>query len=314
MLIIYIKEILIAILIGLTEGITEFLPISSTAHMRLVAFGVFGGGDIDSRVGNVFQLAALIAILQFFWVDLSSIGRRIWEFRNVKEFKNFVTNFKSWMLGTKVLSGIKNDSLKTDIIIAQLIIATIPIGIAGLVFRQLVDNLRQNVAWIGVFLIFGAILMYVSERVWNKKKIESQPQQLTFWQTLVIGCWQSLAILPGISRSGATISGGYLMGIHREYLVRTVFLLSIPALFLAGVKDTLSLLKELKNLHFWPQEVLLNQGNLSILGIIIGAFFAYISALLTLKWLIKFLSTNSFDVFVIYRIVLGVVLIIISKG
>jgi undecaprenyl-diphosphatase len=316
----WFKEIMIGILIGVTEGVTEFLPISSTAHMRLVAFGLFGGGDIDSRVGNVFQLAALIAILQFFWTDLTIYYIRIREYWQPGEFQLALSNAQSWIRGTQpastktIIDSKNSQKTQADIHIAQLIVATIPVGIAGLFLRKLVDSLRVGVVWIGVFLILGAVLMLVAEYVYRPSKKDGyESRNLTFWQTVGIGLFQALAIFPGISRSGATISGGYIMNLNKEYLVRTVFLLSIPALFLAGFKDTLSLVGDLGSFHFWPNQNLLGSGNLSIVSIMVGAIFAYFSALYSLRWLIGFLQTNNFNIFVVYRIVLGLVLIFLVK-
>jgi undecaprenyl-diphosphatase len=341
-----IYEIFVAIVVGATEGFTEFLPISSTAHNGLVAQFLLGGKDIGLDVSNIFQFGALVAIVQFFWKDLSSYFYRlvnvvkslfyefVWSiivFLNLRklprqpevatpsrkgnfEGKQFIGNIQSW-LGKKTED---NDFFEIDTTIAQITIATIPTSIIGLLMRKQLDSLR-GLMFIGFFLIIGSMLMGVADWYYQKNKSKQNPNKvITPIDAFNIGLFQTMGIFPGISRSGATLSGAFFMGVDRVKAVRFGFLVGIPILALAGIKDGLSVISKIKDHPFLPSatQVVTSNGeiNMSLVSILIGSIVSYFVAMASLKWLLKYLATHNFTPFIIYRVIFGVILLVLSAG
>jgi undecaprenyl-diphosphatase len=300
-------DILVSVIIGIVQGITEFLPISSTAHNLLVAKFLLGGKDIGLSVSNIFQFGTLVAIIKYFWQDLSVyFGRFFQIMTSPKQLQVFGQNVKKWWSNYES----KENHFATDVTLVQLIIATIPVAVVGLLMRGIVDSLRTDI-WIGFFLIGGAILMAIAD--WHYKRTEAKKTLvLSKTQTLIIGLFQAFAVFPGMSRSGSTLSGSFFIGVEKSKAVNFAFLLSIPALGLAGLKDFFSILKDLKNIPIMPNSNVLETGQLSLIGIIIGTFVSYFVGMFCLKWLLRYLSHNTFKVFVIYRLILGIFLLMIS--
>ena len=152
--------------------------------------------------------------------------------------------------------------------------------------------------------------MAVAQWAYNKQK-NHHTGTLTPKQVGIIGLFQALAIFGGVSRSGATLSGAYFLGLDRRTSVKLIFLLSIPALLLAAFKDLFSVISNIKNYHFLPTSDVLTTGNISLLGIAFGCIVAYFTALASLRWLLNYLSKNSFLPFVVYRIVLAAILLVV---
>jgi undecaprenyl-diphosphatase len=303
-------EIFVSIVVGIVQGITEFLPISSTAHNFLVS-KLLGRG-VDLEVSNIIQFGTLIAIVQYYWSDLSQFGKRIWQvFSQPKEAKLFFKNIKQWWsdneIDDKSLASLPKN-LSTDSTIFQLLIATIPIGLVAVSMRKVIEGLRQPL-WIGFFLVLGAVLLGIADwyYVQNKKK---KVQLLDKLNVITIGLFQAFAVFPGMSRSGSCLAGSYFIGVKKEVAIRFAFLLSIPALGLAGLADGISFLKTSgSKLTFFPDS---SVENFSIFSVLIGTFASYYVGLICLKWLLGFLSKNSFKVFIFYRLILGLILILLS--
>lgn len=320
-------DIFVAIIIGGVEGFTEFLPISSTAHNSLASSFLLSGKDIGLDVSNIFQFGALIAIVQHFWHDIKSYIIRLKEIITSRECRQvFLSNIKNWNnnqikqsdVAINVLENKEHNlklettqkNIENDLMLVQLVLATIPAAIIGLLMRGVLDGLRTSV-WIGFFLIIGSMLMGISDWYYSKTS-HKDVAFLSKLQVFNIGLFQTLGIFPGISRSGATVAGTFFLGIERAKAVRFAFLLGIPILALAGIYDGLKVIIKIANQSNYPilynPNVLLD-GKISALGILIGTMVSYFVAMASLKWLLKYLSNHRFTPFIVYRILLGLVLI-----
>jgi undecaprenyl-diphosphatase len=311
-----INELFLTILVGITQGLTEFLPISSTAHIRLITSILAKGRDIGLNSSNIIQLGTLFATLQFFNKELSGIWGRIKEIStSTDSFNNFSKNFTSWRKNQKNFLG-NQKQIENDILISQLIIGTLPIILFALLLNNFVDSTR-SLNYILSFLIAGSGLMALAEFIYKKNsklpKNTTNTTLLSLIEVLLIGMFQSLAIFPGISRSGATISGALMVGKPRSIAVRFSFLLSIPAIMLSGLFDSIKyIIFSIKNPNFLPVANFWTDSkiNLSLSSIIIATFFAYIVGYICLRWLLSYLSNHTVKSFIIYRLLLAFVIFI----
>ena len=260
--------VLQAIVLGLVQGITEFLPISSTAHLRIVP-ALLGWQDPGAAYSAVIQLGTVAAVIIYFAKDLWRLTLAF--VAGLKSRKPFETpdSRLAWCVG----------------------LGTIPIGIAGLLLKKTIETTFRSLYVISASLIILAIVLFIVERVAPKKR--TLPE-VTLKDGIIVGLWQAVALIPGSSRSGTTITGSMLQGFTREDAARFSFLLSIPATGLAGVF-------ELKHLLEAPDR--------PVLMMIIGTVVSFVSGLAAIAWLLKLLRTRGLLGFVVYRIVLGVALI-----
>jgi undecaprenyl-diphosphatase len=328
-----LNEIILAIFLGLIQGVTEFLPVSSTAHMRLLSQFLVGK-DFGLTTSNIIQLGSLAAILQYFWKDIEDLFKRMLQIlQSPRQFNFFIKNASTWVQNrTDLLDSSKETGL--DVTLTQLIVGTFPILVVALLFRNFVEEVfRQNILWIGVFLAAGAALMAFSD-YWfasfkernlklvktsgevetaSEEIINQKSEHFTIYEVLTIGIFQSLAIFPGISRSGATLSGALLLAKERRKSVRFSFLLSIPAIGLSGIYDVLEMLRSnLFDLTFLPAEINWAGSEilLSVSGILIATFLSYFVGLFFLRWLLKYLANHTTSVFVLYRIFLAITIVL----
>lgn len=327
-----IKEILLAILLGIVQGLTEFLPISSTAHLRILASLLLNQRDVGLQATNLIQLGTLIAIIQFFWPELKTYFLRIKEILlNPNLIKNFLEHFTIWWNYPKPEELKYNQSLRqeykrfeqdesfiTDVTISQIAIGTLPILILGFFLYSLASSLR-SLQTIAVFLLIGSLVMFLAEKLRERRLSQNVYENpiLTKSEVILIGLFQCLAIFPGMSRSGATISGALLLGRERPYSVKFSFLLSIPAILIAALKSVFDIFKDvlsknssfhlLPKAEFWKTE----QVDLALSSSILGIFLAYVSGFLVLKWLLGYLGTKNFKPFIIYRIVLALTIFVL---
>jgi undecaprenyl-diphosphatase len=331
-------DIFVAIIVGAVEGFTEFLPISSTAHNQLVGNLLLGSKSLGLEVSNIFSFGALIAIIQYFWSDLREYLLRVRSILVHKESRReFIANANKWRKGNAEKTFIPEDStllenqeyvakmnltkknFENDIMIIQLILATIPAALIGLAMHGTVKELGKLNIWIGFFLIIGSMLMGIADWYYAKSK-HREIDFLSKLQVFNIGLFQTLGIFPGISRSGATVSGTFFLGIERAKAVRFAFLLGIPILLLAGLKDGFAVISSVSKSSGYPifnnpnvlTEGNINFGKISMVGIVAGALVAYFVALASLKWLLKYLGTHRFTPFIVYRVLLGLALILAS--
>ncbi len=258
--------------LGILQGITELLPVSSTAHMRLVP-AVLGWQDPGSAFSAAMQLAALAAVISYFWSDvralavnsLAAIGRRQFEDRHLR--------FCMWI-----------------------ILATIPIGIAGLFAAKLLNTCNsplRSVTVIGWACVAMALLLGAAE-IWARHYRTIDKASLA--DAMLVGLAQVGALIPGVSRSGSTLTAALALGFKRDEAARLSFLLGLPAIALAGLKEVWELYKIHLDAHAW-----------SIL--IVGVAVASVSAFLAIWTLMRTLERFSSWPFVIYRLALGVIIL-----
>ena len=265
-----------ALVLGIVQGLTEYIPVSSTAHLILVPWLLGWSFSQDTKfVFDVLvQWGTLLGVVIYFWRDIVAIIRAV--INGLLQRKPFGT---------------------LDARIGWLVvIATIPAIIGGLLFKTYVEQLYSLYIVIAIVLILGGFLMLAAER-WGKR--QRGVEKMTIVDSIIIGVWQVLALIPGISRSSATISGAMLRDFNREDAARFSFLMSIPALLGAGVVA-------LKDLF----EV---KGLLASLAapLVVGFVAAAISGYFSIRWLLGYLKTRPLNRFVIYRFAFGALCIIL---
>jgi undecaprenyl-diphosphatase len=265
------EEIIKAIVLGIVQGLTEFLPISSTAHLRIVP-ALFGWEDPGAAYSAVIQIGTMLAVVIYFFKDLLKISSKV--VMNLKN-KKFITDYES-KLGWYIIIG------------------TIPIIIFGLLLENLIENEFRSLYVISFSLIFFAIILGIAEKL-SKKNLDLK--DITLGRALIVGFAQALALIPGASRSGVTITGGLFAGFNREVAARFSFLLSVPAVLLSGLYEFYKILP-----------VLTDQ---SALSLIVATVTSFLSGLLAIELLLRYLRTHSTFVFVWYRIALGILLLVL---
>jgi undecaprenyl-diphosphatase len=256
-------------LLGVVQGITELLPISSTAHMRVVPLAL-GWPDPGAAFSAAMQLAALVAVVSYFWSDVAALA------------------------GGSVRALAKGRFGDRDLrLVFWIAVATLPIGIAGLVLSPVLNacgSPLRSVPAIGVACIVMGLLLAASE-IWARHR--RTMDQVKGRDAMLIGLAQIGALIPGVSRSGATLTAALGLGLKREDAARFSFLLGVPAIALAGLKELWELHKAHLDAHGW-----------SVLGV--GIAVGAVSALAAIWGLMRFLERFSTWPFVIYRILLGV--------
>ena len=266
----------VAALLGIVQGLTEFLPISSSAHVQLTESLLHLNYDPAALTAFIatIQLGTEAAVLLYFWKDITRIVTA-W----------FKTGFT------------KNPS--TDAKMGWLvIIGSIPVVVAGLAFKHQIENNLRNLWVIAFTLIIFGLLLGIADRIGKKTKPISD---LTTKHGLLFGLGQMLAVIPGVSRSGGTISVGLLLGYTRQAAARYSFLLAIPAVLASGLFEFATTYKDLQ-----PQD-LLATGVATLISFIVG--------LLVIRFLLNYLNKGSFGVFVIWRVVVGIaILVLLNQG
>jgi undecaprenyl-diphosphatase len=262
-------DFLDAILLGVVEGLTEFLPVSSTGHLTITEKLL--GLPIDAPEITAFtaiiQVGAIAAVIVYFRTDL-------WRFSG------------AWLRGL-----VKADHRGTDYRFGWYIVAgSIPIGIVGFLGKGLITGALRSLWWVAAGLIVWSAVMVLAERVGKQQRDESE---VSLADVLVIGVVQCVALVPGVSRSGATISAGLLRGLDRVTATRMSFFLSIPALVAAGlyeIKDAIA-------------------GDISFAVMATGTVVSFVVAYASIAWLLRFVAHHSIEVFVFYRVALGLLLV-----
>lgn len=258
-----------AFVLGLIQGLTEFLPISSTAHLKVVPV-VLGWGDPGVAFTAVIQLGSIVAVISYFWRDLVDITRG--------SLRALLTH-KYQTLEFRMAVGI--------------VLGTLPIVVAGILIKVFIPDfdrspLRSLGAIAGASIVMSLLLAATEKWGTHQRKMAS----LTVRDGVSMGLAQALALIPGVSRSGSTLTAGLAIGLQRAAAARFSFLLGIPAITLAGVVELLGVLKEHPN-----------GGSLWVLavGVISSALFSY----LAIAWLLRYLQSHNTWVFVWYRLILG---------
>ena len=273
-------------ILGLVEGLTEFVPVSSSGHLivarKLMGLPLAGSLAFDA----VVQLAATLAVVIYFWKDIV----------------NIVIAFIAWISKKPTDEKYKN-------MILPIIIGSIPAVIFGLLLQKKMDTVfRDSTTIVAVALILGSVLFFFAEKFARKIKEESSERLgtplsgdgssgISPKKGLIIGLYQCLALVPGFSRSGATISGGLLSRLNREEATRFSFLLALPVILGSGALKLLEIIKS----------GALASESFSIFW---ASFFAFISGLLAIHFLIKFLKNHSLNYFGVYRIILAIIILV----
>jgi len=262
--------------LGLIQGLTEFLPISSSAHLRVFS-ALFGWNDPGAAFTAVTQLGTESAVLIYFRKDIASIISA-WTVSLVKPERRSDHNARmGWFV----------------------IIGTLPIAIFGVLFQDTIETSLRDLRIIGTTLIVFGIVLAIADRtraVRNARPISA----LTFPHALVYGLAQSLALIPGVSRSGGTISAGLFLGYSREAAARYSFLLAMPAVLASGVLELFKI----------------GEGPAPAWGpTILATLIAFVVGYAAIAWFLKYISHHSFMPFVVYRVLLGILIIaLVSAG
>ena len=267
-----------AIVLGIVQGLTEFLPISSTAHLRIVPAFV-GWDDPGSAFTAVIQLGTTAAVLIYFRRDLWRIAR-------------------AW-LGSLRTGGAGARSSQDARLGWFIVLGTIPIGIFGLAFKHQIENGARDLYLIGTMLIVFGLVMLAADR---SARQERELDSMTPRDGMFVGLAQALALIPGVSRSGATISAGLFRGLTREAAARYSFLLSTPAIVLAA-------LLELKGLVDGSEHT-----GASATDLVVSTFFAFVVGYWSISFLLRFITRHGLVPFVIYRLGLGALVLALTAG
>jgi undecaprenyl-diphosphatase len=268
-----------AAILGIVQGLTEFLPISSSAHLILVPI-LLGWHDpfIDSAAFDVMlHLGTLVALLAYFWRDLIGL-------------------LGAW------LASIRDRRIGDDPqrrLAWLLVVSVIPAAILGAAFESFFDEaFREHWQWIGLFVIAGAALLWLAERQGSQAR---NLDGMSLRDAVTIGVAQAIALFPGISRSGVTIATGLFLGLTRESAARFSFLMAVPVIAGAGV---------------WKGRTLLGAGlgGAQIDQLVVGVVMAALFGFLAIAFLLRFLRTNPTTVFIVYRLALAAVIVVAWLG
>lgn len=273
-------DIIQAIIIGIVQGLTEFLPVSSSAHLVFVPHLL--GTESNLAFDTLLHIGTLVAVVVYFWKDL------------VNMIKSFFSSLMDLPRG-QFIKGLKEDQFKK--LAWFVIIGTIPAGLAGVLFKDFFEGLFSNIVAVAVFLLITGFLLYFSEMVSLKAIKKTSLKEMSVKSSLLIGVAQACSIAPGISRSGATISTGLFLGLERELAARFSFLLSIPAILgaaLVQAKDITSVL------------------DLSTGAAIAGFIAAIITGYLAIKIVLKLISEKNLLIFAYYCWIVGIIALILS--
>lgn len=261
-------NLLQAAVLGVVQGLTEFLPVSSTAHLRIVP-ALAGWPDPGAAFTAVVQLGTMLAILVYFWREIVHIT-------------------VAWLRGF----GDREVRASLECRIGwYVILATVPIGVFGLLFSHQIENGARNLWLIAGALISLGLVLGLAERVGRRDRVE---EQIRLRDGMIVGLAQAAALVPGVSRSGATITAGLFVGLEREAAARFSFLLSIPAVVLSGLYET---------------RRIGGPGGPGAAGTVVAALLAFVVGLASIHWLLRYLTRHSTGVFVAYRVLLGAALV-----
>jgi undecaprenyl-diphosphatase len=261
-----------AIVLGIVQGLTEFLPISSTGHLRIVP-AIAGWDDPGTAFTAVCQLGTMAAVLVYFRADL-------------------------WRIARATLRSLTTDRWRSADLDARMgwyiVLGTIPISIIGVALKDVIDDEFRSLYVIGTALIVFSFVMLRAEAAATKRR---ELDEITPRDGLMIGLMQAIALIPGVSRSGATISAGLFLGFDRVAAARYSFLLSVPAVVLSGL--------------FELRDVGAGDGAGAV-PTAIATLLAFLFGYLAIAWLLRFVSSHSIGVFCGYRVAVGAGLLVLA--
>lgn len=263
-----------AIILGIIEGITEFLPISSTGHLT-IAEKMLGYSISDSSITAftaIIQSGAVLATVVYFWKDISRV-------------------LMAWIRGLFVKKYRKNSDYKYG---WAIIVGSIPIAIIGILFKDEIETVLRSLWFVAIALILWSLVMWWADK---KAKQNLHEEDINWRDTLAVGIAQCLALIPGVSRSGATMSAGLLRNFDRVAVTKLSFFLSIPALSAAGILQIISKHSAIGASVGWT-------------ATIIATLISFVVAYISVAWLLKFVAKHDYSVFIWYRVIVGVLLLI----
>lgn len=265
-----------AIVLGLVQGLTEFLPVSSSAHISIVGQLFYGGNDPGAAFTAVTQLGTETAVLVYFRKDIARIITQWFGSLTGKVERSDPDARMGWLV----------------------IVGSVPIVLLGLLFEDAIDESLRNL-WITVAMLAGVAIILALADAYGARNTRTL-KELTWPHGILFGLFQACALIPGVSRSGATISGGLFLGYSREAATRYAFLLAVPAVFGSG-------LYKLKDIPGDP--------NVSWGPTIVATVIAFIVGYAVIAWLLRYISTHNFRIFVIYRLAIAaLVAVLILSG
>lgn len=273
-----------AIVLAVVQGLTEFLPISSTAHLKIVP-ALLGWKDPGAAFSAVIQIGTLLAVLTYFWRDVVRIAAAMLADLRGGKFASTRDAQMGWMI----------------------VVGTLPIIVCGLAFKEHIETSFRSLYVISAALACVAVLLAIAEMVVARRQAAGiagrDMDQVTWRDAIIVGLMQAAALVPGTSRSGATILGGLASGLSRETAARFSFLLSIPSILAAGV---FQLVESRSVLFAGPRETAA-----LVVGLVVTTAVGYA----TIPWLLAFLRTHSTFVFIVYRLLLaGLILALLAGG
>ena len=263
-----------AVLLGLVQGLTEFIPISSTAHLRIVPH-FLGWPDPGTAFSAAIQLGTLAAVFAYFTADIRRLAAAAIEGLRHRDFNRSDDTRLAW----------------------SIVLGTLPIGVLGLSFREFIENEARGLGVIGIALIALALLLLLADRLGRRERAMAN---LSFAGIQIIGLCQALALIPGCSRSGSTIMGGLFVGLRRAEAARFSFILGLPAIGASGLFELTELLDS-------------NPGE-GLTSLAAGIVAAAISGYLSIGFLLRFLERYGTWPFVLYRIALGSLILVTLRS
>ena len=268
--------VLQALVMGIVQGLTEFLPVSSSGHLVIVPF-LFGWNDafLTSLAFSVMlHMGTLVALLVYFRDDWAR-------------------------LIPAAFAAVRDRSFRSDPdrrLAGLLVAATIPAALAGVLFNDLIENQFRQVGLVALTLVIGGVILFVADRVGRRSRAIAD---ITFPVAIGVGAAQAIALIPGISRSGISISAGRLAGLDREAAARFAFLMATPITAGAGLFEVRKLLTGEAGVH------------VEVAPLVVGTVAALLSGLAAIHFMLRYLRTRSLDVFVLYRFVLAAIVLVV---
>ncbi len=259
-----------AVVLGIVEGLTEFLPVSSTGHLTIAekALGLELDDPAVTAYTAVIQMGAILAVVVYFAKDIARIAAAWVRGLYDAEWRGHRDHRMGWYV----------------------IVGSIPVGLAGLLGKDLIKGDLRSLWVVGIALVAWSAVMWLAERVATQERSE---KQLTLRDAVVVGLMQVVSLVPGVSRSGATISAGLFLGLDRVAATRLSFFLSIPALMAAGIYEL-------------PEAL---DGSLEVGPMVAGTVVAFAVAFASVAWLLRFVAHHTIAWFVPYRVVLGLAIL-----
>ena len=276
-----------AVVLGVVQGLTEFLPISSTAHL-LVARQLMGHEQPEDAFTTVIQLGTLLAVLWYFRADVIALTRAVLGDVRARRLGSSPESRLAWLI----------------------VLGTIPAVLAGGLLKKWLKERFFNLPSLAVVSIVFALLMALAE-VWYRRREAARHEprvvaDVSWLDALWVGAWQALALMPGASRSGTTITAGLFAGLSRWAAARFSFLLSLPIVFAAGMKE---LYDEYRKLQVPDGSPSLFASGDDLVNLAIGLVVSAVVGYLSIAWLLGYLRSHTTGLFVVYRVVLGVALL-----